>query len=133
MSGGAHCRMRIGDGSISFGNRSKALLPFILEPGNHLIFLPSLEISSLYSGSFRFWSLDVLVRLSTRHISSPFVHCQPARLRLMSHRSPPITSDHLQCLSPAYAHLLRFLTTHPEGRLLSVLFVVVNCVAVPDK
>ena len=33
----------------------------------------------------------------------------------------------------AYSHLLHFLTTHPEGRLLSVLFVAVDCVPAPKQ
>ena len=33
----------------------------------------------------------------------------------------------------AYSHLLHFLTTHPEGRLLSVLFVAVDCVPAPKR
>lgn len=33
----------------------------------------------------------------------------------------------------AYANLLHFLDSHPEGRLLSVLFVAVDCVSVSEK
>ena len=66
-------------------------------------------------------------------------------VRALSTGEPPLSvvsegivslaaTDHtLNSSLTAYSHLLHFLTTHPEGRLLSVLFVAVDCVSAPKQ
>ena len=42
--------------------------------------------------------------------------------------SLPTHSSNIGISFPAYAHLLRFLTTHPQGQSLSLIFVAIDCV-----